>query len=163
MSITYAFGDILDWADKVDVIGHQVNCFGIMGGGLALQIAKEWPKVESDYRKYVERISRDVLVNEGELRRNLLGVCQIVATDKCSIANLFGQYDVGLGRRTDYDALFKSLKALKKQMIDCGKRKLALPVNLGCGLAGGDWSIVQEIIEKIFKDIQIELLLVSYS
>ena len=155
---SYKEGNILDWADKVDVIGHQVNCFGVMGGGLALQIATKWPNVEYEYQEY---IIRHIHIS----RTDLLGHCHIAipkSAGRCSIANLFGQYDVGGGLRTDYEALQKALRELKGTMRKYNQTKLALPVNLGCGLAGGNWNTVQDIIENVFENSQIELTLVSY-
>lgn len=154
---SYEAGDILDYVDKVDIIGHQVNCLGVMGGGLALQIAQKYPKVEEAYRKYI-----DDWCQHGT-QKHLLGHCQIVPTvNKSHIANLFGQYHVGGGLRTDYEALHKSLKELKTQMLNRNLTKIALPVNLGCGLAGGDWNIVQDLIEDVFEDLRIQLILVEY-
>ena len=156
---SYEEGDILDWADKVDVIGHQVNCFGVMGGGLALQIAERWPIVLKEYQWYINTVL------SWSTRKNFLGHCQIVQAtinDTPLIANLFGQYDVGGGLKTDYEALRESLKNLKRRMQIYRVKKLALPVNLGCGLAGGNWDIVQNIIENVFEDRTIKLTLVSY-
>jgi len=155
---TYESGDILDWEDKVDVIGHQVNCFGVMGGGLALQIANKWPEVETEYKRYINSFT------DHGLRKYLLGECQVVPipNSRCSIANLFGQYDMGKGLRTNYHALSKSLDDLRQFIICYELNKLALPVNLGCGLAGGDWNIVQNLIEKCFEGSGIEVILVEY-
>jgi hypothetical protein len=35
-------------------------------------------------------------------------------------------------------------------MIAKGLTTLALPYGLGCGLAGGDWKVVYEIIRDVF-------------
>lgn len=43
-------GDLLK--AKEDILVHQVNIQGNMGGGVAKQIAIQYPKVESEYRKY---------------------------------------------------------------------------------------------------------------
>ena len=154
---TYESGDILNWENKVDIIGHQVNCLGVMGGGLALQIASKWPSVESAYKKYI-----DNWCQHGS-QKHLLGDCHITPTSsKCSIANLFGQYNIGGGKRTDYEALHKSLRYLKSYMQSQKLTKLALPVNLGCGLAGGDWKIVQGLIEDAFDESGIDVVLVEY-
>ena len=155
--IIYENGDILNWAAKVDVIGHQVNCFGVMGGGLALQIARKWPEVLTEYQSFIEKfISRSA-------RANLLGYCEIVRVKECSVANLFGQYDLGARDvATNYPALRVALKRLKNKMAVLGFKKLALPVNLGCGLAGGDWGIVRGIIEDVFENSDIQVILVEY-
>ena len=35
---------------------------------------------------------------------------------------------------------------------DCDYSKILIPKYIGCGLAGGDWNIVSEIIEEVFID-----------
>jgi len=159
MSIDYKSGDILDWVGKVDFIGHQVNCFGVMGGGLALQIANKWPKVLTSYQKFIKDFRS---VNNGD-RHGLLGKCHIVAIEKLFIANLFGQFNVGWGLQTDYDALFKALIGLRDTILYIERKKLALPVNLGCGLAGGDWNIVHSLIVNVFEESDIQVTLVEFT
>ena len=154
---THEYGDILDYADKVDVIAHQVNCLGVMGGGLALQIANKWPLVLAKYKEAIYEWLK------WSSRAKLLGHCLIVQVNsKCSVANLFGQHDVGGGVQTNYEALLQALNRLKEEMIISGMRKVAIPVNLGCGLAGGSWNIVQSLIEAAFADSGIQVILVEY-
>jgi len=158
MSIEYAKGDILDWVGKVDCIGHQVNCYGVMGGGLALQIASKYPEVLRSYQDFIKDYT---YFNKS--RRGLLGICQTTSIGgNCWIANLFGQYNTGGGVQTDYNALATALSELEAKMLYIGKYKVALPVNLGCGLAGGDWKVVLPIIQKVFEKSEIELTLVEY-
>lgn len=40
-------GDVLE--SGCNVICHQVNEYGVMGGGLAKQIANKYPSVSEDY------------------------------------------------------------------------------------------------------------------
>lgn len=32
-----------------------------------------------------------------------------------------------------------------------------MPYNLGCGLAGGDWEVVREMLREVFEDTNIRL------
>jgi len=150
-------GDILDWIGKADCVGHQVNCYGVMGGGLALQIANKYPEVLKSYQDFIKDY---IYFNKS--RKGLLGICQTTHVGNCWIANLFGQYDTGGGVQTDYNALATALSNLEDKMLYMGKKTLALPVNLGCGLAGGDWKVVLSIIQKVFEKSEIELTLVEY-
>ncbi|MGC8489232.1 MAG: hypothetical protein ACP5QO_13600, partial [Clostridia bacterium] len=62
------------------------------------------------------------------------------------IVHLVGQAGYGVGRRhTDYAALVTALTrfgywARERSVVP------GLPYGLGCGLAGGDWTIVQRLI-----------------
>lgn len=138
MSIIYYKGDILE--SGADVICHQVNCKGIMGAGLAKQIRNKYPKV---YEQYKDRCYYAV--------GSLLGLNQYIQVeDDKWIANLFCQNNYGRDKcYTDYPALQKSLESLKEDMGIC---TIALPYRMGCGLAGGDWSIVSEIIVEVFEN-----------
>ena len=49
--IKYIKGDILDVTEGFIV--QQVNCFGVMGAGLAKQIRDKWPSV---YNRYQDRV-----------------------------------------------------------------------------------------------------------
>jgi hypothetical protein len=64
------------------------------------------------------------------------------------VVNIYSQYDTK-GRRQgkmdlDYDALRSGIKAMKEKFS--GKR-FGLP-QIGAGLAGGDWTIIEKIIEE---------------
>ena len=138
--ITVVKKDLLEM--NVDVIAHQVNCQGVMGAGLALQISNTYPKVYAAYKKYCPN-------------SELLGKIQVVDSGKHFVANLFAQDKYGRDKRyTDYTALGKCLTSLRVYMIAKGLKTLALPYGIGCGLAGGDWKIVCEIIRDVFTPVE---------
>ncbi|MDR2964192.1 MAG: macro domain-containing protein [Treponema sp.] len=135
-------GDLLKWVGVSQVIAHQTNCLGIMGGGVAAQIKSRYPEVYAEYKKFCTA------------NKSLLGQCQLVELNsgKGFIANLFGQQGVGPGRATDYDGLQKALGNLANQMREKGLTSVAFPYKLGCGLAGGDWKVVEPMITKLFSE-----------
>lgn len=135
----------------VDVIAHQVNCQGEMGSGLAKQVREKFPVV---YKRYLENYKN----NKG----NQLGSCEIISVSpRRSVANLYGQDDYGRnGKYTDYEAIRESLESLNQQTLG---KKIGLPYLLGCGLGGGDWNIVLEIIEHVFADRLHDIVIVQYN
>ena len=127
----------------VDVIAHQVNCKGVMGAGLARQVREQFPAVYEAYRRACNNVAKS---------SDLLGKIQI----KQGIVNLFAQDGYGTDRRyTDYKALATCLNKLALYMTEHKMKTLALPYGLGCGLAGGDWKVVHEIIRDIFTPSEI--------
>lgn len=138
-------GDILQ--AQQDIIGHQVNCKGVMGAGLAKQIKMNYPNVFEEYKQLCK-----------EQGMNLLGTVQYVKTSKGKIfANIFGQANFGRGKRqTDYEALEEAFYSLRNKANETN-RSIALPYGIGCGLAGGDWDIVYRIIEKVFIGSKLHL------
>ena len=148
--IRYKTGDILGPDNKTVIIGHQVNCQGVMGAGLAKQIRERYPKAYEDYKNACQIVHMDVI----------MGQCVMTATGEPSacppwerhIAHLFGQFGYGrYGRQTNYDALRNALVLLhaNAKAMHCD---VSLPYRLGCGLAGGDWITVARIIEEVFCD-----------
>lgn len=146
----YTCGNVLD--TPFQFIAHQCNAKGVMGGGLALQIRNKYPKVYNEYRKWIED-------NSFFTREEWLGNYLSVRTnDGHVILNLIGQYDYGRDKRyTDYDALEKAfITAINDIRHDYGGEDtdllqivIAIPYGIGCGLAGGDWNVVREILENI--------------
>ena len=44
-------GNLFD--SKADFLVHQTNCQGVMGSGVAAQVAERYSHVETEYRKYL--------------------------------------------------------------------------------------------------------------
>lgn len=128
-------GDLLS-ADA-DIICHQVNLQGYMGGGLALSIARKYPSVEKEYRKYPYK--------------SLGEVCFADAGDFI-IANCFSQtedYD------THYYALIDCLIEVKRYMEYYGLKRIAIPYKYGCGIANGNWDTVLNIFADFFDELYV--------
>ena len=144
-------GNILNGTENI--LCHQTNCIGIMGGGVALQVRKTYPSVYEEYKKCCERHSPE----------DMLGKVQLCKTNIPNrfIANCFGQLYIGSGLQTNYDALRKALSRVKEVASEKGY-SVSIPYNIGCGLAGGDWNIVSKMIEEIFGQSSINCVLYKY-
>lgn len=131
-------GDI--FYQNCDVIIHQANCFATMGAGIAAQIRMRYPEVlEEDRNFYIPIGSKERLGN----------FSRCMTRNNKVIYNLYGQYNYGRGRQTDYLAFTNSLKKIFGDINKSGlsNKKIGIPHLIGCGLAGGDWKIVKRIIE----------------
>lgn len=153
--LTYKQGDVLE--SGADVIAHQVNCFGVMGAGLARQIRERYPHVYKEYHDLCEK-------NHHHIR--MLGVANWIKIDDSHwIANLFGQY--GYGRGKVYTVMPALKVALMRTVQGCEEWamaeqrsiRLAIPYKIGCGLAGGNWHTVHKMIEEIAQktDVEVEI------
>lgn len=136
-------GDLLK--AKEDILVHQVNIQGNMGGGVAKQIATQYPKVESEYRRYCNNKHYDY---------NLLrGTVDLTQEDGKYIANMFSQDE---NFNTDYEAMEIALDKIKEYAKQ-EKLTVAMPYGIGCGIANGKWEIVFEIIYNVFKGYEVVL------
>ena len=140
-------GDILK--AKEDIICHQVNCMGAMGSGIAKQIRNKYPEVYKKYSSYCDK---------HEDSSQMLGITQFIKChDGKVIANMFGQLHYGTHKQqTDYIALRKCFEYLWMR-IEETKESVAIPFNIGCGLAGGSWETVYKIIEEVFGNYDVTL------
>lgn len=136
---------------KTGIICHQVNCMGVFGSGIALDIKKKWPMVFEEYRNKMlmpryKNLGRAQVVNVGE---------------DLYVANLFGQFDYGRDfRRTEYGSIYTALKNLKKQIDlkqieDHKDRQVFFPYKMSCQNAGGDWNLLMEMLDELFPDCYI--------
>jgi O-acetyl-ADP-ribose deacetylase (regulator of RNase III) len=157
--ITYKIGDLLKDSSAMFLL-HQVNCMGIMGGGIAYQIKLQNPQVNRDYI-YLCNGQKEI----GELLGNvqILPVDDFYSLKPQYIVNCFGQKKVSsITKMTSYDALDECFIAVKNycEVHYPEGCVIGLPYKIGCGLGGGDWEIVEAIIRKNFaqsKSIDVEI------
>jgi O-acetyl-ADP-ribose deacetylase (regulator of RNase III) len=136
--VYFKHGNILN-AEEL-IICQQVNCLGVMGAGLAKQLRDRYPRMYQRYAQLCE--------NHGNQPDFLLGLVQYTREEDHVIANLFAQLNYGRSKQqTNYDALRKALYS-----VSCCEQSIAIPYCIGCGLAGGDWDIVLQMIKEIFND-----------
>ncbi len=129
-------GDLFDYAKK-GVIAHGVNCRNAFGSGFAGQIAKKYPRVKERYHVYPFK--------------ELGNIQWVLVSENLCVANCFIQDNYGLPfpkleRHIKYSSLVYCLEELEGGVTD-----IHMPV-IGCGLAGGDWKIVKELLKDIFED-----------
>lgn len=132
-------GDIL--SVKHGIIVQQVNCQGVMGGGVALAIRKRYPQVWDEYNQFVAEHKA------WQSRSPLLGkLLPIKVTPDLIIANIFGQEFFGNdGKRyTSYDALDNGFAKVWALANESGQ-DVHYPL-IGAGLGGGQWPIISSII-----------------
>lgn len=144
-------GDILSDATALAESGksvfilYQVNCEGVIGAGLAEQIKERFPGVSQAYQQKCQDIGSKL----GDIQ-----VCSCLAEAGYCIVNCFGQKGYGTDKRyTDYEALKKCLETVKAYHPAI----VRIPFYMGCGLAGGDWSVVTSIIRSVFNDTDMEV------
>lgn len=129
--ITYNPGNLL--MVTRGVIIHGCNAQGVMGSGVALAIREKYP---SAYRAYANNLSLE-----------LGTIIWYEHTPVLKVANAITQefYGVDGKRYVNYSALAKCFDAAIKGVKQFGLEELHFP-KIGAGLGGGDWSIIEQII-----------------
>lgn len=147
-------GNLLE--SDVDIIVHQVNCHGVMGAGIAKQIRDKFPNTYLHYHHLCQNSDPMKLIGHNLYTPESLNGKRII------IANIFGQNGFGANRQhTDYEALDSCFALLASAANDLKTRGLpntiGLPYNIGCGLGGGDWRIVSNILRKHLSDLNVNI------
>lgn len=138
-AIEYVVSDATVPKRRPAIVVHVCNDIGGWGAGFVLALSQRWPEPEVEYRAW----SRSV---DGRLP---LGAVQLVAVEPdVWVANLIGQRDIRRGPDgappVRYDAIREGLRAVADHA-----RSRAASVHMpriGCGLAGGDWSVVEALV-----------------
>lgn len=139
--IHYKKGDILQATE--DVIAHGCNCVGGFGSGVAGQIAKKWPDVRNAYLRQHNSHGWD------------LGFVQFIDIGSKIIANCATQdeYMPRGVRHADYKAIETAMTRVR-DYAEHNSFSIAIP-KIGAGLAGGDWKVIEDILEEVFDEYDI--------
>lgn len=143
---------------EVDVIGHCCNCRNRFGGGVAKEIRIRIPEAyEADRQLYFASANKGFDTSESNgmrpVNENLLGFISFAS----GVYNLYGQSDRGRDgtRKVNYGAIASALNAMENKLSQNGflkGLKIGFPYNMACHRGGGDWSIVQELIDFTFRN-----------
>lgn len=141
MKIIYKRGDLLEAPETY--ILHGCNAQGVMGSGVAKLIKEKYPSAYLAYKA------------SEKFNGMRLGVVTYVEQDdgKVIFNGITQQYYGKDGKRyVDYDAVRDVVQAVNWYMYQnhpnalTGTLGVAMP-KIGAGLGGGDWNIIEEIIE----------------
>lgn len=137
------------------LIVHCCNSLGAWGAGFVVPLGKRYPLAKEGYKKFIaENKSKSILgeVNEVKVANNIY------------VENLIGQsflYKKANGEiPCNYIAIETGfLNIIRKwfsynSTIHKDKQNFSIHMpRIGCGLAGGDWKTIEEIIYRTFIDI----------
>ena len=139
-------GDLIELGrrGKFDIIVHGCNCFHAMGSGIAGQLARIFPGPSGP----VEIDKRTSLYGD----RDKLGTYTVAYgttynDDDFIIVNGYTQFRTASPSEpspVDYKAIRSVFSNLAAQVVSL---RIGYPA-IGAGLAGGDWSIISQIIDE---------------
>ena len=152
--ITYVIGDATDpQVPGNKVIAHVCNDQGGWGRGFVLSLSKRWAAPEEAYRGWFkEKDSEDLALPPFELGSTIF----VPVTPEVQVANMIAQHGTRFkdGPPIRYGALEECLGDVERWARDWDRASVHMP-RIGCGLAGGSWSEVEVIIQRVFVDTQV--------
>jgi O-acetyl-ADP-ribose deacetylase (regulator of RNase III) len=147
-------GDLLALGkdNTFDIILHGCNCFNVMGGGIAAQIAQTFPDAHLADQETVR----------GDAGK--LGTYTIGMDGRLVILNCYTQYGISRDGQDvfEYTAFQRVLEKIQYRF---GKWRIGLPL-IGMGLAGGDAERIIPMVEHFAQTVTRQggtVTLVEYS
>jgi O-acetyl-ADP-ribose deacetylase (regulator of RNase III) len=153
MKIDYRPDSILDAVEPFII--HGCNAQGAMGSGVAKVLFDRYPTVRRTYLAEYERYR----ANGWKFLGTIHSCPKDDPTDPHTIINAITQEFYGRDGKlyANYEAILDVFEKLNQDCSVAGgelpERAVAMPL-IGCGLAGGDWKIVSEIIETTATNYQ---------
>lgn len=147
MKVLYKKGDVTEAEEKM--ILHGCNAQGVMGAGVAKTIREKFPEVFNVYATICSRYAEDD--DEASLMGDVIFV--IDPSKNRTIANGITQFGMGAGRQIDYDAIYEVMCLVNSYCERKSIEAVAMP-RIGAGLGGGNWRIIETIIEETAKAYQ---------
>lgn len=158
--VKYVVGDATKpvVSDGIRIIAHVNNNKGGWGAGFVLAVSKRWPEAEAAYRRWYSDVqskgSNSIPLGQVQMvpvkdEHGRLYVANMVAQDK------YVSEDNPIAIR--YGALVQCLHDLNKWIAAMHVVRSRMPgeynfkssihmPRIGCGLAGGDWNVIGDIL-----------------
>lgn len=138
--------------DGQGIIAHVCNDVGGWGAGFVTAISKKWPQPESEYRK----LSKN--------KRKVGNVQFIVVGPNLVVANMVGQNGLKFNEfgvpAVNYAAIEITMDKVCK-MADSMGVDVHIP-RIGCGLAGGDWELMEFILNRIVREYKCHIYVYDF-
>jgi O-acetyl-ADP-ribose deacetylase (regulator of RNase III) len=150
-------GNLFDYQDD-NILVHCIAADFGMAGGIAKQFVdkmnmreklKHWAKENG-----IETSKNPYGYEYGMTRTSIFGKAILVD----GVFNLITK--LWTYEKPTYETLRATLLDMKKQIEELGIKKLAMP-KIGCGIDGLSWVAVSSMITSVFKDMDIEITIVS--
>ena len=146
---------------KFNVIAHGCNCFCLQRAGIAKQMAEIFNTDDLMWEdeKFKGRINKLGMIDYQriEISSGLIVDKKEPEEGTLTVVNAYTQYRPG--KNLDCEAL---ILCLRKMNHEFKGKHIGLP-QIGCGIAGGDWDIVKEIIKKELKNCDVTIVVYKNS
>lgn len=143
-------GDLISLAlqGEFDMIAHGCNCFCRMKSGIAKTISEIIPDaVKADNRTHSGDVSKLGTYTVGLILKDTMVIGKVL--------NCYTQYNYGTDKQyADYVAINKVMNKINREHKGMS---IGLPL-IGCGLAGGDWEHIKNILKSQLSDMDVTIV-----
>ena len=132
-----------------------------MGSGVARAIREKFP----------EAYEADLKTKKGDLSKiGTFSYAKVLKPDNRVkyVANIYGQGEYGKGiRQVNYEGIYRGVSLLEEKSRKAADTfpdaTIGFPYKMGSDLAGGDWRIINQMIEVIFENSPINVVICRYT
>lgn len=153
--INYIIGDATNppvTKGAYSVICHCCNTMGAWGAGFVIPLGNRYPSAKKEYIKFIQKTP---------LAQRLGNVSYVKVTRNIVVANIMGQSRIYRDSEgnipLNYEALKKGLENVLERFNKYNVPYTIHMPRIGCGLAGGDWNIVENIVKEVFSANDVEV------
>jgi O-acetyl-ADP-ribose deacetylase (regulator of RNase III) len=142
--IEYRKGDLFSYVPGYNtILAHGVNCQGVMGSGVAKTFKQKYPEAFEDYLYYLKWFKNNYTPQP------LGKVCFTETEGKLVLASMFTQEFYGKDGKKymSYEAFFGSFR----KVADYYEESTIVMPKIGAGLGGGDWNIIEGLMNIILE------------
>jgi O-acetyl-ADP-ribose deacetylase (regulator of RNase III) len=141
------------------LICHIVNSIGAWGAGFVLALSRRWPQPEAAYRGWY--LSRN---SHPEVEFGMGNIQTVVVAPELTVINMIAQHGIGKDSHGNIPLRYNALTACLHKVARLAQAvgaSVHMP-RIGCGLAGGDWEMVEEIIYETLIESGIKVTVYDF-
>lgn len=137
------------------IVPHVCNNVNLFGAGFALAVAEQYPIVKQNFhllsnKNKLGSVQYITVMKDNHYRRELIFANMIAQNKTISQNNSRPlNYEALVNCMIDVRAHINKLKDNEHDRVEIHCPKF------GCGLAGGNWGFINDLIEDIWKDIPV--------
>lgn len=146
-------GDLFELVTQFDVIAHGCNCFCKMRRGIAVEFAKRYEAhlFPMENNKFIGDINKLGCIDYKHFSTDDEG--------QLTVVNCYTQYstkgmDPSKEVHVDYDAIRMCMRKINHLFKN---KRIGLPA-IGSGLAGGNWSVIRQIIAEELTNCEVTIV-----
>lgn len=160
--LKYIKGNLFDRLDYNNIIiPHVVNIHGAWGAGFVLAINKYLGlEHQKSYQKHVLNFlhKKQNVQKNSKLGGTVLFTSyftpSINSNQSIEVANMFAQ-TLGGEKPLNYEWLYRCLEQVSEVALE--REAIIYAPKFGSGLAGGEWSIIEAMIQHVWKDLDVTI------
>jgi O-acetyl-ADP-ribose deacetylase (regulator of RNase III) len=151
MHIKYTIGDATQpQGDGLKIIAHVSNSIGGWGRGFVVALSKRWPAPEAAFRKWHKELGSDLPLGEAQF---------VPVENDVIVVNMIGQHGIYPDSEGRPPVRYEAIRACLAQICTYAlenKASVHAP-RFGAGLAGGNWDMIEGIIQEELCDKGVEV------